>query len=166
MNEREEHSLSTLRHWIWSWHVQLARLRESTRHDGKGANQELRQRAFSVTSLDKHLLLVVGHQAVLALKNAEPSLQHHNLGVTQNVSLRLLRNLHEHWDEQQPAFRMNGPDKTHSGKDFEDAYPRQNPWSISYSSNDWLIGGVLSVSQLTVDLDAIEEVVSDLLSER
>ncbi len=151
--------LDELLHWIWSWHLQLKRLADSTRLDGSGATDIDRRRSFSATSLDQHVLLVVGRNLIRAYEAAQPNLI--SFGHTQQNTekLVLLRNLYEHWNEQQPTFRPGGPEKKLSGKVFSNKYPTNNPWSITYASNDWLIGGVLPLNEVTLEFTALEQFV-------
>ncbi len=72
-------------------------------------------------------------------------------------ALRLLRNIYEHWDEQRPVFQEPSKPKQGSGKEFLEKFPEGHPWSVSLTSEDWMLGGVVPIHQLTRDLDALEK---------
>jgi hypothetical protein len=71
--------------------------------------------------------------------------------------LILLRNLYEHWDEQRPAFQDPSVPKHKSGKRLAELCPDARPWSITYAPGEWLLGGVLRLSELTAALMRLEE---------
>lgn len=148
---------SELLHWVWSWDTQFERLAESTARDGHGSTSTETRRAFSRTSLDEHLLAVVGGHVVTAIKRFGPDLPDVGMDKSQLEALRLLRNIYEHWDEQLPSHREGGPPKERSGEEFAKAFPEGRPYSITYAAGDWLLGGVIPLRALTATLRTLAE---------
>jgi hypothetical protein len=154
-----------LLHWIWSWNVQVSRLKESTSVDGQGTTPTERRRAYSRTSLDEHLLVVVGGHVVTSLRRfGEVHLD--LLDPDHLQALQLLRNLYEHWDEQRDTFRKPDVPRVKSGKTFSEKFPEGRPYSITYASNDWILGGVVPISVISLALAEIEQAVIKLENEQ
>jgi len=120
-----------------------------------------RRQASSRFSFDEHVLVVVGWNLARALARASALSLVSTLEGDKCQALRLLRNLYEHWDEQRDSFRPGGPPKERSAAEFADRFPAGQPWSIVFDRDDWIIGNVVRVNELTRELEGIE---SHLLS--
>lgn len=153
---------SDLLHWIWSWRVQFDRLRESTYKDGFGKSLDVKRRSFSRTSLDEHLLAVVGGHLVKAMDEFGSGLPVHALAPAHLEALRLLRNLYEHWDEQRESLRDPEKQLERSAKTFSELFPEGRPFSITYAANDWLLGGVVPLQGVTGATAGLAEAILEL----
>jgi hypothetical protein len=155
-NPREE-VLSALMHWIWSWRKQVERLLASTRAQGQGDSEIERRKSFTLASYDEHILVVAGWNLARAIRRASalfPSIQ---IAEDRYHGLRLLRHLYEHWDKQRPAFQDPAASKEWSGKEFTERFPHGMPWSITLTGQDWLLGGVVGIKEITDSVAAIEK---------
>lgn len=150
-------AISDVLHWIWSWRLQVVRLRQTTAKQGQGDSDVERRQSYSAASYDEHALAVVGCHVVRAVDRAGQRFGSIAVAEQQSEPLRLLRDLYEHWDEQRESFRAGGPPRAMSGKSFSKKFPEGQPWSIAYVAGDWLLGGVVSLNGLTRELDVIEE---------
>lgn len=153
---------SDLLHWIWSWRVQFDRLRESTSKDGCGKSPDLMRESFSRTSLDEHLLAVVGGHLVKAMDEFGSGLPVHDLAPDHLEALRLLRNLYEHWDEQRESLRDPAKPLKLSAKGFSEFFPEGRPFSITYAASDWLLGGVVPLQGVTNATAGLAEAILEL----
>jgi hypothetical protein len=147
-------ALADLLHWVWAWRLQLSRLVESTRSQGAGETGLEQRKSLSQASLDEHLVAFVGKNLVKSVERA--SSQYPDLPSVDSGALGLLRDLYEHWDEQRAVYQDSSLAKKRSAKKLADGYPSATPWSISYTADDWLLGGVVSLRQLTADLEPVE----------
>ncbi len=156
---------SDLSHWIWSWNLQFERLRESTKRDARGSSPLEIRKACSQTSLDEHLLAVVGRHLVNAIKQYE---RHQKLGMEQEQTdaLVLLRHLYEHWNEQREYAQDPSKPKVRAAKHFADGFPDGKPFTITYADDDWLLGGVVPLFSLTRRIAQVESVVLMAKEER
>jgi hypothetical protein len=146
-------------HWIWSWNVQIRRLKESFELEWKDGAPLERRRAASQFSYDEHILTVVGWNLVRAIQRAQPFLATISLPREQAEALRLLRHLYEHWDEQRAAFRSASAPKVQSAKAFAAQFPDGKPWSMVFDKDDWILGGVVRLNDLTRVLVAMESAI-------
>ena len=144
-------------HWIWSWRLQVERHAESTKRDGAGSTNLERLQAFSATSYDEHMLAVVGWHLVRAIARANDVLEEIALDPALADALQLLRHIYEHWDEQRPVFQDPSIPKKLSAKHFDEKFPDGQPWSVAFTAEDWMLGGVVPIRGLTRSLSAIEE---------
>ena len=149
-------------HWIWSWRLQLGRLRESFEAEWKGDVGIERRRSSSRFSFDEHILVVTGWNLARAVKLVEAIFPAIRLSEEQTEALRLLRHLYEHWDEQRPAFRSPTVPKEKSAADFAERFPEGKPWTIVFAESDWLLGGVLALNELTRALAQLEAALLDI----
>jgi hypothetical protein len=101
------------------------------------------------------MLVVTGWNVVRAIDSAQPVLPV-TVARRTREALRLLRNLYEHWDEQRESFRSTTA-KERSAAEFVQAFPEGKPYSISFTGNEWFLGGILAVGELTRQLEALEE---------
>ncbi len=155
---------SDLLHWLWSWQLQYGRLKESTFRDGQGSTPMEMRQAFSRTSLDEHLLAVVGGHVVKAMEQFGDELPANMLEREHLEALRLLRNLYEHWVEQRVVFQDPTKRKVRSAKEFVEGFPDGRPYSITYSSADWLLAGVVPLKKVTAAMQALASAIVELES--
>lgn len=75
--------------------------------------------------------------------------------------IELLRNLHEHWDEQRPSFyNVNEPGRLRrSGKEFAELHPGLSPFSaLSWNSDIGpRLGPGIAAQELHDYLDTLQE---------
>lgn len=146
-------------HWIWSWNVQLDRLYLSTKAEWNMNQTEISslesEKICSRTSLDEHLLLVVGRNVLRAIDCLPPHLADGTIPTNTREALNLLRNIYEHWDEQRAAFENPGIPKTRSGKCFSKKYPNGILRSITYAQDDFYIGGVVGLKSFSNQLSEL-----------
>jgi hypothetical protein len=162
----EGEALGDALHWIWCWHLQVDRLHESTlRVTGSGTPIESR-RASSRTSYEEHILLVAGWNLARALNRAQPYMPQASISEETGQALRLLRDLYEHWDEQRSAFQVSDTPKVRSAKTLAKLFPEARPWTMVFTSDDWLLGGVVGIGELSKALVPIEHEVLRLEEER
>jgi hypothetical protein len=161
-----EEALSDVLHWIWSWRVQVRRLVESTKEEGLGADALEQRKSLSKVSYDEHLLAVVGWNLARSIDRASERFPQMLLAERIKEAMELLRHLYEHWDEQRGFFQDATALKERSGKRFVEMFPEGKPWSMVYTTDDWLLGGVVSIAALTRELEPIEAVAIRLERER
>lgn len=151
-----EEALSDLLHWIWSWRVQVRRLIESTKEQGSGADNVEQRKSLSKASCDEHLLAVVGWNLARAIDRAGERFPQLSIAESILQALSLLRHIHEHWDEQRAFFQGENAPKKGSGKRFVELFPAGKAWSMVYTADDWLLGGVVPIGALTKELEPVE----------
>jgi len=71
-----------------------------------------------------------------------------------------LRNIYEHWEKTKEAFSKNRK-KNKSAKWYEDNYPSQTPWSLSWDANGFVVGGILNINELNRDATWLALVLSN-----
>ena len=74
-----------------------------------------------------------------------------------NPARFILRLLYEHWGEQWPVYQNPSLTKTRSARQPAEEFPAARRWSITYTANDWLLAGVVSLRELTAELKSIED---------
>lgn len=162
----EEEALGDVLHWIWSWHIQVARFHESTlRETGSGTLLESRK-ASSRTSYEEHLLSVAGWNLARALNRVQPYIPEAAISEKTSNALKLLRHLYEHWDEQRLAFQVDDIPKERAAKELARLFPEGRPWTIVFKNDDCLLGGVIGIGELSEALVPIEQEVLRLESKR
>lgn len=162
----EVEALGDLLHWIWSWHLQVGRLHESTRRATGSETPLESRRASSRTSYEEHMLFVAGWNLARALSRAQPYMSQAAISGETGQALRLLRNLYEHWDEQRLVFQMDNMPKEKSAKAFAERFPEGRPWTLVFTSEDLLLGGVVGIGELSEALVPVEQEVLRLEVER
>lgn len=149
-------------HWIWSWRVQVRRLRESFEAEWAGGTvlehrTALENRQVSSRfSFDEHMLVVTGWNLARAIKRVEATVLTFGVRDDQREALKLLRHLYEHWDEQRPAFQSSDVPKEKSAAALAAHFPQGRPWTIVFDKTDWLLGGVVRINELTRALKNVE----------
>lgn len=142
--------------WIWAWRLQIERLRQSWLNDASGSNALEIRKSCARTSIDEHLVAVVGRQLLRAMELAQPTLP---IATPQDVHaspLKWLRNLYEHWDKTRAAFQGGSLEGQSASKNFIAAFPGKIPWSITDDGPEWYLGGALPLFEFTRSLDEIE----------
>ncbi len=152
----KDQALSDILHWVWSWRAQKQRLVSSTDAQGKGGTKLEIRRSFSLASYDEHMLVVVGWNLARAIAQADKFFPSFHIAEEQIEAIRLLRHLYEHWDEQRESFQNSSVQKKRSSKKFVERFPNCRPWSITYTKDDWLIGGIVGIQAITDALVSIE----------
>jgi hypothetical protein len=152
----QEEAFDDVLHWIWSWRLQAHRLIESLQTEGRGSTRIDQRRSFSATTYDLHMLAVAGRHLATAIANVREYIPEIHIAEKYSAALRLLRHLHEHWDQQRQSFQAETQKKL-SGKGFVERFPGDNPWSLTDTGEDLLLGGVLPIRAFTRDLKPIEE---------
>jgi hypothetical protein len=161
----EEEALNDVLHWIWSWQLQVDRLRESTFSNPSGEIPLEYRKSSSRASYDEHMVAVVGWNLARALKRAEPYIQLNVFSAETIKALELLRHLYEHWDEQRPAFQLKDKPKERAAKYLADMFPEARPWTMVFA-DDWLLGGQVGIGELSEALLPVEQEVLKLEAER
>lgn len=153
-------ALDDARHWLWSWDLQWGRFGDSLRVEGQGATAEARRRSHSRVTYEKSVLVFTAMHCFRVIDRLSgysrfSALFQERLDGFED--LRMLRNLLEHWDEQQDDFREGNP-KKRSGKEFETKHPTKNPWSFAYADGDVRLAGIeaLSVKELSTFFADVE----------
>jgi hypothetical protein len=105
-----------------------------------------------------HMVLVAAAHLVRALKNADG--RYTPMPEPMRREIEVLRNLHEHWDEQGPSFynsKNPGP-LQRSGRTFAEMYPGQSPyWWLGWSNTDGpTLGPGLRAEAIHQYLDALQ----------
>ena len=70
------------------------------------------------------------------------------------------------WDEQRPAFQSPNAPKDRSAAAFATQFPQGRPWTMVFDKDDWLLGGVLRLNELTRALGTLEPAVLALEAQR
>lgn len=162
----DEEALNDLLHWVWSWRLQVSRLGKSTEAQYSEAKPLDQRRSRSAASYDEHALAVVGWNLARAVARAGKRFPLLGISGATYEALRLLRDLYEHWDEQRPPFHSGEIEKKFSGRNFAEQFPEGKPWSITYAQDDWLLGGVVPINELTRELEPIEKATLRIEEER
>ena len=162
-NERLKLKLDQALHWIWSWQLQMERLIASTEREPGNFKGVKRQKAFSRTSFDEHMLAVTGWNMFRALEPVQrqiPLIRALHSTDAQAV-LELLRHCYERWDQLQPVFSRG--EYRGAVKELSEKSPDARPWSITYRwpDGDWVLGNVVSIRQLSAKLEKIESEILD-----
>jgi hypothetical protein len=161
----EEEALNDVLHWIWSWQLQVDRLRESTFTNPSGENPLEYRKSSSRASYDEHIVAVVGWNLARALKRAQPYIQQIVLSEDTSKLLALLRHLYEHWDEQRPAFQLKDIPKERAAKQLAEDFPEARPWTLVFG-DDWLLAGKVGIGELSEALLPVEQEILRLEAER
>jgi len=108
--------------------------------------------------LAHHMALVGAHNLLRALDNTEG--RYTTMPAQMAREIEVLRNLHEHWDEQWPSFynvENPGPLKR-SGQHFAELHPGRSPyWALGWSSAEGpCLGPGLLAGALHDYLDALQ----------
>lgn len=110
------------------------------------------------TDIEKHLTLVAANNMLRALENADDRFTPVRTDLARD--LRNQRDLHEHWDEQMPAFynaAQPGP-LLRGGSKFAELYPGERPFaSLAWNGTDGpVLGPGLVASELHEVLDQVQ----------
>jgi hypothetical protein len=111
--------------------------------------------------IHKHLTLVAANNLLRALKNADDRFP--TMAADMATDVRNQRDIHEHWDEQWPAFRnvdKPGP-LTRGGITFAERHPGKRPFSfINWSGREGVrLGQGILVTDLYSYLDELDAAV-------
>lgn len=115
------------------------------------------QRDATAVTADAHFLLNACAHAEKALPAAGRAIQ-----PDRGTTIRSLRNVHEHWDEQRQSFESRQHPKKLSGKAFVEAQPDHLPWTFKFDGTGTYVSA-LRLEDLWDDLAALElEIAADL----
>lgn len=139
-------------HWVWSCSLQLQRHSESMKEERNCSLTDPveRQKIQSRIFYDAHVFVAAARNLVRAIDLAVvdyPQLADH---MTHGSSIRLLRNIYEHWDEV-----LMGEFST-AAQEFARAFPQGNPFSIIYTSDGAFVAGTLPLSEFVRQLSELE----------
>lgn len=150
--------------WYWSWclRMQAGRFRKDGLAEIKhwsSSSKHIARKAFSKTSCDEHLILVVAtnldRSLKRVLKNEKSRLK---INPDSLRTLKLLRDIYEHWDEMRTELRQNKDTSKKALGKLKKEYPNAEPWSITINpeDNDILLAGVVSINTLIAELRQLE----------
>jgi hypothetical protein len=98
-------ALDDLLHWAWTWEIQIARMAERMKSEGRGERTLDRRRSFSRVSSDAHLLTVIGLNLATSIKIAHDHFAEIYIDDDAHSALRLLRHIYEHWNRQESTTK-------------------------------------------------------------
>lgn len=101
-------------------------------------------------------------QALAAARKVVPGLE--GLPNPTHEALRLLRNLYEHGAEERKARQNPAGRPGRSAIAFAQQFPTGQPWSITYTTSDWLLGGVVGIDAVSRALESVEGVLWEALN--
>lgn len=148
-------AIDDARHFVWATQLQVERFVAAFRRDVGTTYVPLSvddKRRVALVFAEAEFLLNAAAQADKALRRVVGGPQ-----LTEQMAkdIRLLRNLHEHWDEQKPSFAHPGLTKNLAGKDFAARHPAERPWEFKFgSSGHWI--SVLQLEDLWDELELID----------
>ena len=156
----EWEALSDLVYWCWCCRFQAARLQTSLLNEftyWRKVRHVLAERAFAATSYDEHCLLVAATNLDRALGHSKALIGESPIPETTRRSLRLLRNLYEHWDEQRHSFRQGGPEKRRAAKALSEEFPNSKPWTLKlFPDGKVVLAGAISLDEFMNGLRRLE----------
>lgn len=140
-------------HWVWSCKLQIDRLTESTLKEWNSNEKETvaKRKVFSRTSYDEHMLLIAARNLVRATNLTVTDFPQLNSLIAHSEAIRLLRNIYDHWDGV-----ISGKPST-SAQEFAQKFPQGKPFSITYTSQGPVIGGVLPLHDFLNQLSELEK---------
>jgi hypothetical protein len=142
-------------HWVRASFLQMTRYVDNfvayaeAQSGGSDESQEA-DTAATNTVADAHFLLNACAQAEKALRRyGRP------LSDDRKVTIRALRDVHEHWEQHKKSFESRKHAKSRSGKRFNDAHPDHIPWNFRFDgSGTWI--SALRLEDLWSELASIE----------
>ena len=163
-DERTSKRLSDLNHWVWAAQMQLERFKESFNQEfGSTADVDVDQsgRIYSNTSADIYLVCLVTYQVVKALQKMPKSSKLHAPDSRTALALRLLRNVHEHWDVTKRVTYVPTPADVsrlpRASRAFVQAFPGVNPFTLTIDQYGTSIAGLVNVNSLWNTLNGLEK---------
>lgn len=147
-------AIDDARHFVWATQRQVERFVIAFHADVNVAFVPASsddQRRSSLAFAEAELLLNAAAQAEKALA----LLGGPNLSTSMSQDVRMLRNLHEHWEQQRESFAHPSLLKTLAGKSFANKYPAERPWVFQFGGNGHFVS-VLRLESLWDELEAID----------
>lgn len=157
--DREWSAVSDVVYWASSCRLQAHRLVSSyvSEFTAFGKRLVVAQRMFSTTSYDQHCMAVAAANLDRALERAEPFIDISRVAGSYRRSLRLLRNIYEHWDELRDAWRTGEVRKGDSAFRLRQEFPEAKPWTLRLEEDgDVVMAEVLSLKELVSQLRSLE----------
>lgn len=147
-------TIDDARHFVWAAQMQIERFVNAFRSDVRVSfvppsieDQRLSSLAFA----EAEFLLIAAAQAEKALSLLDGP----QLSESMSADIRMLRNLHEHWEQHRASFAHPDLPKTKAGKSFADKYPTERPWVFQFGANGHYVS-VLRLESLWDELEAID----------
>ena len=155
-------AIDDARHFVWAAQLQIERFVAAFRQDISDLNGPPTtddQRRSSLVFAEAEFLLNAAAQADKALK----LLRGPQLSPQMTRNIRLLRNLHEHWEQHRASFAHPRLTKSRAGKEFADQHPAERPWFFQFGSNGHWIS-VLRLEDLWDELELVDRELSRMIN--
>jgi hypothetical protein len=147
-------AIDDARHFVWAAQMQIERFVNTFSSDVRVSfvPPSLEdQRRSSLAFAEAEFLLIAAAQAEKALGLLDGP----HLSANLSSDIRVLRNLHEHWEQHRASFAHPSLPKTRAGKTFADKYPTERPWAFQSGSDGHYVS-VLRLESLWDELVAID----------
>ena len=158
-----EEAVGDLLHWSWSVRLQVRRLTKSLRAELNAWNNRpgvARERRFSATSYDEHMLAVAGGNLDRAIRKARrPIKQAIQISTDSYRALWLLRHNYEHWDELRRPYRQHSTQLPGAAAKLKKEFPKADPWSLTFNPADGeiVLADVVPLTPLVKELRELEK---------
>lgn len=153
MSTQKTETINDLLHWIWSWKLQYMRFKESNEKEWS-LNQDINEieklKTFSATSFDEHILIVTTLHVITAIDELNYELESIP-ELEKSKALKYLRNIYEHWNTARK--KQEGG----SLKKLQKEFPCAKPFSLTFTNNDCLLAGEVSLKSLVEEIDKLEK---------
>lgn len=118
-------------------------------------------------SRDATLVAADGHFLLNACALAEKSLKRAGLEISQQqaLTIRSLRNVHEHWEQHKKSFESTKSPKARAGLTFSNEHPDQLPWSFKFDGTGTFISA-LRLEDLWNEIGIVERRLRSLIEKR
>jgi hypothetical protein len=147
-------AIGDARHFVWAAQLQIERYIAAFRGDMKNSlvpPTTYDQRRSSQVFAEAEFLLNAAAQASKALQRLGGPQFSHQMA----TDIRLLRDLHEHWEQHKASFAHPSLTKSRAGKDFAARHPDERPWVFQFGSGGHWIS-VLRLEDLWDELELID----------
>jgi hypothetical protein len=131
-------AIGNAKQWVWATQMEIERflqvfIRWAAGDKGRPPLAWEDQRASANTFSEAQFLLNAAGQAMKALGRAAIAIG------PEGEKVRLLRNVHEHWEAHREAFASKSRPKQRSGAKFEEMFPDTLPWVFKYdATGTWI----------------------------
>lgn len=141
-------------HWVRVTQLQVERFVESFLTEAEADPPQ----SFIRTTADAHFLLNAAAQMEKAVRYVEQTLP-----AERSLTIRALRDVHEHWEQHKESFASPKFSKRRAGQRFAEAHPDAVPWNFSFGSDGTWIS-VLRLEDLWTELQALERELGERLA--
>jgi hypothetical protein len=159
INQGNPAQLATIgdaRHFLWATQLQIERFVTAFRRDvHRSADVPPTpedQRNSSLAFAEAEFLLNAAGQADKALRRVRGGPR---LSAKMSKDIRMLRNLHEHWDQHRASFAHPHLPKVKAAENFATQYPAERPWVFQFGAEGNYIS-VLRLEDLWDELEVID----------